>query len=230
MKSYKPIQSIIVHKSDSDYFIESSEIAKIDGKYMTTGYKPLKVDTLKAIAFHFAAEKVNILQFDSFIPDNILYYNCTFNSNTVIWFSPKRKQHLFFKKGLTIPGGIAEVPNLIFKVNHNNLSVWAVLEKPTARTELYQAPFHNVNSSGQVCLGNVKIKERFSCIEELITQYETAFWKSEFSEVHGTPIKGNINLLWKDLIVNQKPFPEEVLIKTQLKAGDLTSQHKEDLL
>lgn len=108
---------------------------------------------------------------------------------------------------------------MLWHANKESLTVFAVASarRPTAKTKLYQAPLFNVYENGNVCMGtiNIKIKQSAS-VEAFIAAWEDYIFNSYFSHLvqNHNPVKGNCVTLWKELVNTGKPFPKEVLKKT----------------
>ena len=150
----------------------------------------------------------------------------------MIWWQPPQKRSLFFKKSAhndcTFDGrGICPSPGLVFMATDNDLYVYAFkgAGAPTVATKLYQAPFFNVWSRGQVCVGNaVRPKnERRGNLDA----WERMFFGSHFTHPNFTQ-KDRLTMgaeptaFWKGQI--DKPdseFPEKVLFDLELKLNDL---------
>jgi hypothetical protein len=110
-------------------------------------------------------------------------------------------------------------------VKREQLYVFAYRSKRLpANTQLYSAPFFNVNSvSGSVCLGNAKLQkpETFN-FENFIKYWEDKFFLSEFSQLTGgNPTKRNLTLVIKnsaDVFDHQELKPvKELHFKDLLK-------------
>lgn len=128
---------------------------------------------------------------------------------TLIWYHPRSRVRLCFAKS-----GWVEVPlpSLIFRCHRGSLSVVAYKgeRRPTAETPVFQAPFPNLFSGGQLCLGGNRLpafprpKDR--------SKLERFFLESPFTD-HGATIvlkdqEGSIEEFWQGLSeVNAKRFP-----------------------
>jgi len=217
LKKYKPVIALMVYNGDrNDYYLESHEI---NDKGQVLEGKPLKQETLDGIVDTFFDERQNRVQIGGLIPDNLLRFEVLPGGKyNMSWYRPAEQRHLYFKEGLHIPSGQAWVPAMVYCVNGNTLFVYALREsvRPTDSTKLYQAPFHNVSSSGSVCLGNAKVKkpEKNTYIN-IMKYWEDLFWLSEFTHLAGAsnPTMSNLNIIWNRMVTEQiSEFPVKELV------------------
>lgn len=171
--------------------------------------KSLKIDEEIEKAF---------LKSKGILPHNILQINPS-QKGSVIWFTKAQQRQLYFVKNLEIPNGKVKVPAMLWIADREKLSVFAVMndKRPTEKTPLYHAPFFNVYSDGDVCMGTVDIRiQKSASVEEFIEQWEHYFFNSYFSHLVGNhnPIQGNLVSTWKNLMDTNDSFPVEVLKKT----------------
>ena len=103
---------------------------------------------------------------------------------------------------------------MIFKYSNKSLSVFAIVdnERINADSELYQAPFFNVNSYGNVCMGNVNINlvEKFKTFDKCKDFLENSFFNSFFTHSNSD----NINKEYLLSLEMNKVFNNKNLIKT----------------
>lgn len=211
---FKPVLNIVVYQhSHYNFYLESHEINK-EGAILEG--KPLQQDTIKSIVdFFYEAKREK--GFSGLIPKNVLKFDTTEGLN-MIWYNPAEVRFLSFSEALKIPNGLAWVPAMVYRVSGNSLDVWAINtnNRPTEKTKLFRAPFHNVSDDGSVCLGNAKMqKPKEKTYENEIKYWENLFWLSEFSHLHGSdnPTKTNLNMIWKKLI---KAMPKQKITWTEL--------------
>lgn len=168
--------------------------------------------------------RTDYLKSRSIIPKNVLYIEPA-KLGFAVWFTLKQEVNLYFKKDLDIPCGKVKIPALVWKATQSGLQIYAMADKaePTEKTALYFAPFFNINSKSEVCMGTVDIDVEGSFLEEFMSRWESYFFNSYFSHLFDShmPVKTNIVLLWKSLVNTCKEFPAEVLIKSQLTIKDL---------
>lgn len=150
----------------------------------------------------------------------------------VIWWSPPKRRSLFFKKSshnkATFEGkGTCSCPGLVFMAAEKSMYVYAFKgsDAPNPKTKLYQAPFFNVWSAGQVCVGNAALPREDQ--RDNLDAWERMFFGSHFTHPNFTekdrltvghdPVK-----FWKAQV--SKPsasFPEAVLFDLNLEVSGL---------
>lgn len=204
---YKPTLALVVYmageKGNEEYYLESHRIGNA-GEILEG--KPLLQETLNDIVDVFFDERKNKTGISGFLPENLLSFDVLPGGYySMVWYQPAQIKLMHFAENLKIPSGEAEVPAMIYKANRKDLSVYAIKSKsrPDLKTALFKAPFHNVYTNGEVCLGNAKLKKPTEKTYQSEMQYwEDLFWKSEFSHLNGSvsPTKSNINTLWKKAI------------------------------
>ncbi len=182
-------------------YFESHQIDK-DGR-MLEG-RPLHAETLAGIA-QIYNEHTEPETFDDLFPECLLSFEPAWFSREfkLLWWRPAGKQYLHFATELCIPSGEAPVPAMLFWVTKNRLHVFALGsdERPTSSALLFNAPFYNVNSKAEVCLGSAKTAKAKRSYQSQIDYWETLFWKSKFTQLQNQKIvKGNLNLIWKGLL------------------------------
>lgn len=218
LNKYKPVVAIMVYSGDrNDYYLESHDINE---KRQILEGKPLKQETLNGIVDIFFDERQNRVQIGGLIPENLLHFDVLPGGKyNMSWYRPAERRQLYFKEELHIPSGQAWVPAMIYNVNGDELSVFALRDstRPTDATKLYLAPFHNVNSSGGVCLGNAKVKRpEKNTYANIMKYWEDLFWLSEFTHLAGNsnPTKSNLNIIWKRMITEKiSVFPVKELVE-----------------
>jgi PRTRC genetic system protein B len=160
--------------------------------------------------------------FNGFLPENVLAVGIS----SVVWWLPATDRNVSFDCSDELIGrasGKTPHPSLVFGVNDNNWSVYALKDnkRPTPETELYQAPYFNVWESGEICQGTSRVPN--GATTKQIEGWNTAFFASNFSHpnVHApnklVNYKGGSYKFWKDMLDgNFKAFPKRVLVKTDL--------------
>jgi len=220
-KVYEPIQSLVIYKSKgNDYYIESHKIYTNGENKVFGAGSPLTEEEISNMVEYFKERTQRENSIKGEIPENLLYANWQADNKTLMWYNPGQLRPMFFTKDLAIPNGQAWQPGLIYVVTNKSLDVYAYLgtKRPTAKTILYQAPYHNVSNDGSVCLGSASIsKPKELTYSSVIMNYELLFWASEFSHLAGSenPIKGNLNTFWKEAIRTKKGFDASVLIQNE---------------
>lgn len=150
----------------------------------------------------------------------------------MMWWSPPKKRSLFFKKSSanasTFDGrGVCPCPGLIFMATEQALYVYAFkgTGAPTPETKLYQAPFFNVWSRGQVCVGNAVVPQQDRRDDP--DAWERMFFGSHFTHPNFTQkdrltVGANPVQFWARQV--KKPnaqFPERVLFELGITVADL---------
>jgi PRTRC genetic system protein B len=229
---YKPVLQVTVYVTRSQYsksyYLESTDILECHNDtngndFIPLESKPLKESTLRQLASALVKEKTSYFRCKSSVPKNLIYFDCKPSANQLIWFVKGKRTYLHFNKRLNIPSGEADTPNLIFHLDKRELRVFAVkTSRPSMNTKLYQAPFHNVNGEGRVCIGNAKFELKSSYFDDVMNTYEKVFWKTEFSEVHSQKGKLDLNQFWKHLVTAKEPFPYNQLTPINKTIIELT--------
>lgn len=150
----------------------------------------------------------------------------------LIWWTPPRKRALFFKKSssslIPVEGkGNCPTPGLVFMAGPRTLHVFAFKgdTAPTRQTQLFQAPFFNVWSNGQVCVGNATLPDEDQRND--LEAWERFFFGSNFTHPNFRE-KDRLTLgvepcsFWKKQLNRPSAsFPERVLVDVQKTVNDL---------
>jgi PRTRC genetic system protein B len=222
---YKPTMALVIYteeihkpsegRSANGRFIES-HLFDDDGRLLEG--KPLAQESIEGMVGVFFDERKNLSTIAGLIPEHVLFYdNLPGGQYKLAWYRPAEKRVLHFAEKLKLPSGQAWVPPMIYVAQRQSLNVFAFdgQRRPDYDTRLMRGPFHNVSTEGSVCLGSAKAKKPAAqTYDEVIRYWEDMFWNSEFSHLAGAgnPVKGNVNLIWDDLVKNpKKKFPMEEL-------------------
>jgi len=227
-QGYYPVKALLLYRSQSEsrsYYVEAFDIDKKTGKPINA--HPLAQNELNALSKALLTKEQKqqaYLMPNGLLPDKVLTLNT--HSGVVLWYTPAQEQTLFFKDTLTIPSGRASVPALVWKASKTALRLFALMEnqKPDLKTSLFNAPFFNSSSQGNICMGTVHVDIcESSSLEEFMKAWETAFFNSYFSHLNDQhqPVKGNIIQLWQSLIDSGKPFPTELLTQSSFTIQQL---------
>ena len=221
--SYKPRMVVTIYQEQSpygmnhEYYMESANVESHEGDFVLGVAKPFKVDTLKSLG-QFLNENHNAkLSFDGMIPSNVIKAESGTGDVSLVWYVKASERELRFTDKLNIKSGKANVPTLIFKYHNKSVEVFALSSsrRPNENTAIYRAPFHNVGNEGSLCRGSAKYKQKHTdSYNEIMTDVENVFFNSLFSEIHGKPVEGNLNTLWRKQIKGSSKFPSKALIKT----------------
>lgn len=156
------------------------------------------------------------------IPSNMLWCDSRKGREKYIWYNPPQKRQMYFKKNLSIPDGIFDMPGIIYIAYCNSLDVFAYKgEKPEEATELYRAPYFNVSNSA-VCLGISSLKKpEDPDFISLMEYWEKCFWLSEFSHLGsgGNPTHSNLVSVTEN--ARNHPFNTEELKKANKQVKEL---------
>lgn len=227
---YQPLSALVFYQSSDsnrEIYVEHFDMDK-HGNPINA--HPLTVREAKNLSKSLNVEiekNKAFLKSKNILSENILHINPS-NNGSVLWYTKSQKVELFFVDNLEIPNGFAQIPAIIWVANKNSLSIFAVLsdKRPCEKTVLYHAPFFNVYENGSVCMGTVDVNIKNSAsVEEFTVAWENNFFNSYFSHlVNGhNPIKGNCVNLWKEQSGTEKPFPKNVLKKTNKTLKNLLS-------
>jgi PRTRC genetic system protein B len=218
---YHPVSALVIYQANEDdnrdTYVEHFDMDK-NGNPINAHPLSEKEAKILAKSLNTGKEKNKaFLKSESILPTNVLYINPT-EKGSVIWYTKARKTDLFFTESLGISNGIASIPAMLWIASKQHLTVFALIsdKRPTEKTVLFHAPFFNVYENASVCMGtvNVDIKNSAS-VEEFIRAWENYFFYSRFSHLNNhNPINGNCVNIWKELIDTDKPFPKEILKKT----------------
>jgi len=205
---------------NTEIYVESYDIGK-QGQPINA--HPLTVKEMSALneLLQTTQElKGGYLKSRGILPSKVLYVHHGANGYAV-WYTPPQEVSLFFVEGLQIPLGKAKIPAMVWKATEDKLMVYGIKgkTKPAIKTALYHAPFLNIYSGGNVCMGTVKINiERNTCLEDFMKLWEQYFFNSYFSHSinGGSSTKTDTKELWRSLIGTGKDFPQDELKKNGL--------------
>lgn len=152
------------------------------------------------------------------------------NSDLVVWWSPRCTRRMFFRNNSEAPTGISGAefsqPPLLWCVSGQELTVRALLtnRRPPADTPLMIAPYWNVDGdTGRVCLGSMKVPELAGVAA--LARWEKAFFESEFT--HQTGVKRLVQGpkgyfdLWEQVRSGPRAFPSKCLVPANETLSDL---------
>jgi len=217
-ENFNPIQAIIVFEqektySDIKYYLESRRIELTPKGYQMQEGIPLSKKTISKLMIGIETNGLDKIYCSSIFPKTLLYNHIINFEPKIIWYTPAGYYNLIFDEKLNIPNGQCYLPTLVFKLEKNDLSVFAVKSNnPDENTKLWNAPFHNVYNSGNICMGNAKVKKSHDIIK-IMKYQEDAFFNSKFTHLHadGSPIKGNLNTYLTKIIKSHGKFENKVL-------------------
>ena len=133
------------------------------------------------------------------LPPNVLLYGQGDGDLVAVYLPPERRVLRLHGEAepLTVP-----TPPLVFVGRGSVYCVYALAaeEWPSAKTELYRAPFPNVYGGGRVCRGTVKFPP---CGLDVIYQAAALFFDSDFNRDLGNGKSrkepGDVTALWRAL-------------------------------
>ena len=219
----QPFSMLLMYKKEVDesvdFYVEQFPI--ING-IVGAGY-PLSVNSMLDIGklFVMKSNKENNNEITDFrIPYNMLYIDQ--NKGRYVWYEKPTRKNLLFKKDLAIENGEYPIPGLVFALNKDVLSVYAYKQFKQDITELFLAPFMNVNDAGTICLGSAKSSISIKDYYSLIEYHEDLFFNSVFTHLSGSKtINGNYTVEMNNLFNTKKSFPNHLLIPHKIKLYEL---------
>jgi len=161
-------------------------------------------------------------QIGSFLSGNVL----SVGLDSLVWWVKPAIREIHFacsKGGIGEESSTTPQPGLIFAVNEGNWYVFAVKgnKRPTATTQLYQAPHFNVWAGGKICTGNVTLPKEFDI--ESREAWEKAYFGSRFSHPNVPNLvnyEGGGYAFWRSMLDGKfSKFPSEVLVPEGITLG-----------
>ena len=173
------------------------------GQSVTTGF----LETLaKGLGASMAAEV---------LPEHVLART----PELIAWWSPARPRLMFFgaanKETTALNGKMYPHPALVFMIQERELFVRALAEnrRPSANTQLRNAPYWNTDEHGRVCLGSMRVPDETGVAS--LTGWESAYFASEFTHPSGavrlTTHPAGFLGLWSSLARRKRAFPVKFL-------------------
>jgi len=214
-KRLTPESAIIIYKEKghygTEYYLERREIRSQNGGYSFMAPQPLSKNMMKQIASSFVKRNALDIEFGGLIAPHLLLGVNKPGTMAVIWYRPAMTKQLNFSETLGIKGRPqVQLPATLYMVLNTTLYVFALSsdDRPDGRTKLYHAPFFNIYTDGNVCLGTAPIgKTRARTFEEEAYRFERGFYMAEQNGGSSKPCKTDLKLLWSQLIKKPGPFP-----------------------
>ena len=221
-RTMQPTAALIAYTCNegynNSYYLECRKINK-DG--LMGAAKPVSLKFVQSLIENFSASASSIPHGE--IPEGLLYADV--RKEKYVWYLPPCQKYLYFKSDLNIPNGKYCLPGLVWSIERNSLSLFAYKAKRlTLKTQLYSAPFFNVNSKdGNVCFGNASLKPPENLtFNNLLKFWEDKFFLSEFSHIlGGNPINNNLVTVIKNSVnsfdSNELKPVKKLILKNLLK-------------
>jgi len=212
------------------YFLEERDVLRNGDKYILGAARPMPEKIMADLAREYSAKKDQKLSFEpEIMSENILFAHSAEGNSVVIWWLPAGKRQLNFDKKLKIgPSGVLPHPGLLFVNINKSLYVFSVKDnnRPTKKTNLYNAPFFNVYEDGKICLGTANTGTPTGYYQGEMRRFEIGFFAAEQNHsVGGAGAKTSLPNLWKSLLKkNQFPNTELLPHKTYKNIGDIFSK------
>lgn len=213
---YLPSMVIAIYTGTGPAYLEAHQVGP-NGEVLEG--KPLDHSTTDKILKDFSETKEKSKRPVGKVPANMLYIDV--DQEKYVWTIPEGKRFMHFSNSLNIPNGEAAIPELVFSaIGKNGLKVLAI--KPGEERTLCVAPFHNTSEQGGVCLGSAKATLKGNTFQDIINYWETKFFGSEFTHLSNkSPINGNVNTMWKNLIETGEKFDNSLLIESKITLESL---------
>lgn len=113
------------------------------------------------------------------LPKNLIQYD---PNGTMTWKLDAHYRKLLFKESCDLPSGEYFIPPLIFQTNQTNLKVFSYYEPEfNDKSQLYHAPFPNINSDGLLCIGTAKSNKKPTSLSALMETWEDVLFLSYFT-------------------------------------------------
>ena len=202
--------ALIVYKSNkSEYYMEKANFVNDNNETRFVGSSPLKAkdivklrEAVNTIKIKKAkSEKKKFLEFEGFIPDNVLYWSRN-NPDGIIWTSdPKTVTVHMGYSGYTY---VLPVPKIVFATDGEAVKGFLMPKRKSLNSYLDALPLPNFYSSSVMCNGNTQLPE-YETMNEYIKAWEDRIFKTNWS--HENMGVGGIEGLKK--LNGKKRLPKE---------------------
>lgn len=194
-------------------YLEVGEIIKGKSGYEVSNSMPADEEFLQDLANSIITQNFKVLKWKGLIPNNILYCHSENEKPTIVWHRQPEKRKLYFDEEMGIDSDFYHLPNLLFFVHNEILSVFRLGQNPRLTSYLYMVPLPNIYENSSVCLGNGKT-EKAKCLEEYIENTEKLFYCTRFNALHHK--KFGKGIVFADLI-KKKDINIFPLVKSKQK-------------
>lgn len=220
-------KAVLIYKGKANgAFATLHDIEEVEGQPTVQAGKPL---TPRA-ALRLARELGKGVVHGGFLPETVLYLD----GDLMLWWLPACRRPVWFRAGdigAKDRNGVVPHPGLVFAASSQQWSVWAVkgCDRPTPGTAVFQAPYFNVNASGEICQGNVTVPSGTTA--EKIWAWNDAFFNSYFTHPNVAKglvtYRGGASQFWRHMLDGKfSKFPEEVLVGRKCCVQDLLEDPK----
>lgn len=227
-----PLRVIIVYGTNkdysNDYYLETRDIKKQGDRYAMMAPVPCTPSMFKDLVKSMSQSQFPEMEFTGLISETMLYGFNKGGRTVVMWYKPAVLRSLNFSASLPIKGDTAvRVPATLYVVVDKKLYLFALMtdKRPDENTKLYHAPFFNIYSDGNVCLGTAPVgRDKGKTFEQEAERFERAFYMAEQSGGGENQCKTALKPLWQRLIKKPQPFPSKVELKQHTKfktVGDI---------
>jgi PRTRC genetic system protein B len=205
------------YHSDSLSAATLHEVKEVAGQPAIQPGSPITIDAIEALTQGLGRRLDNCLLSERMLAVSL---------GQMIWWTPAARRRIWFNptKGdkhyadlKKLNGKIVAHPPLVFCAA-DDFTVFALAsnKRPTLTTKLFRAPYYNIDKSGVMCTGNVKLPGVIN--PGAVEGFEKAFFNSAFSHSHWghqlTRFPGGHQALWQAM-TTAKTFPKEHLLSTK---------------
>lgn len=160
------------------------------------------------------------------LPERVLFYRQAGPEYHIGVYLPPEPRLLHVTDGEAILEFAVPCPPLVFAGRGTAYHVYALGADgwPDARARLYQAPFPNVHTGGNICAGNVQFP---ACAPDIIHAAAKLFFESGFSQhlrnAKSRTHEHNVLALYRGL-AGAESYPLDDLIGLDKRLGDLVKE------
>ncbi len=220
-----PLYAIAVYKFKNSGRVYTETARMRNGNTMAFHPTTLREAGKIAAAMCATDQRLNFLQTKGIVSSNILSIG-TVGIPRVIWYTPAMRTGLLFHAELGIENGVYPIPPMVWDATRDSLHVYAlqVDQRPTADTQLFMPPYHNIFDTCGVCMGSVDIEQfQPECLEDFVESWQRYFFSSYFVHLGsiGNPTRSPLCEVWKNLHNTDKPFPLDELLKYKKTLKDI---------
>lgn len=166
-------------------------------------------------------KKIDFMKFKGIIPKNVLHFDSM--DGSIIFYTEPMFKTLYFTKQLDIPSAEYKIPFLLWKYKNKSLSVFALKKTPKSEKEkLHHAPFMNINTVGNVCMGSVSYGKEENFYDSLMEDIVEKFFDSNFSHTnHDNLLKMNYTKFLKEHAGDKNLSYSKILVENKKTIKDI---------